>query len=447
MPRTSDETAAMERRAYWMLAAAFAAAYLFAGTILPWHAGPKAGAMRHLLFGIAQVRLDGAHVFITIPLVVIAVLLLAVRDRSGGHREPGISLRVRLAVSSLAAVAFLVLHNNSLNADALTFADKFARDVPLLGAHVTHDEMWELYLHSRLWAWTHAAFGWDVATNYRVASSFAGGVFVFLLLTYSGRITARAPLVAVLCCTAGAYMQLFFGDVENYTLTAVWLLGYFLASARFIERKAGVVMPSLLLAVGITFHLLCGFLLPSLAYLYGIGIRRGAWKSVVLGAAAGLAAIAGTLAFFHFHGLPIRNLRYHSHAMGRGDDFLSLLAEPTSRHFFGVIDLMLLLVPAWTLLPVLAIFRRIPRDEMNTHLLIASSGMVLLAFAWRSLIGVYGDWNLFAAAALPISFLVWRNGLAVPRMHECGSPLRLLGALFFVHSYSWILSNHFFVTP
>lgn len=445
MPRTANDTTARERRTYWLLAAAFAAAYIVAGTILPSHAGPNADALRHLLFGIAQIRLDGAHLFVMMPPVFGAVLILSVRARNGGRREPAFSRRVRLAVSLLAAGTFLVLHNNYLNADALTFAEKFARDVPLRGAHVTHDEMWELYLHSRLWAWTHAVFGWDVATTYRLASSLAGGVFVFLLLTYAGRVAPRIPLLAVLCCAAGAYMQLFFGDVENYTLTAVWLMGYYLAAARFIERKAGVVLPSVLLAIGLTFHLLCGFLLPSLVYLYGIGIRRGAWKPVVVGAAAGLAVIAVTLAFLHFHGLPVRELRY-SHAMGRGDTFLSLLAEPTPRHFLGVMDLMLLLVPAWTLLPVLAVFRRIPRDEMNTHLLIASGGMTLLAFAWRSLIGVYGDWNLFAAAALPISFLVWRNALAVPRMQERGSPVRVLGALFFVHAYAWILSNHFFVT-
>jgi len=88
MPRIPNDTTAMERHTYWLLAAAFAAAYIFAGAILPWYAGPKADGMRHLLFGIAQIRLDGAHLFVMMPPVFGAVLILSVRERNGGSSSP-----------------------------------------------------------------------------------------------------------------------------------------------------------------------------------------------------------------------------------------------------------------------------------------------------------------------------------------------------------------------
>ena len=79
-------------------------------------------------------------------------------------------------------MVFLLLRNNFINYDGQAFTEKFHRDVAISGAHVTHDEMWELYVHSRFWYYTNRFFDWSVTFSYQVLSSIAGGVFIFFLL-------------------------------------------------------------------------------------------------------------------------------------------------------------------------------------------------------------------------------------------------------------------------
>lgn len=220
-------------------------------------------------------------------------------------------------------------------------------------------------------------------------------------------------------------------------------MSYFLASALYLEKKISIVFPSALLALAITFHLLSGFLLPSLLFLYIVSWRRGEIRPMLYAIASSSLIIVGTLLFFHFNGLPMKNLWYNSHAFGHGGDIISMLAKPTPRYYFAIVNLAFLLVPAWVLIFPLAIYKRIPMDSMNVHLLIASAGMVVLVLVWRAGLGVLNDWNLFAPAALPVSFLVWRNILKLDVAQPKYSSIRFLGWLFLNHSFTWIVVNHF----
>src|SRR5205807_1009385 len=95
----------------------------------------------------------------------------------------------------------------------------------------------ELYLHSRLWEMLNSAWGWDVAQTYRVVSCLAGGVAVYLGLGLIRRFPApRWPFV-VLGLFAGGWVLIFFGDVENYTLTNVVVLAYLGAALRFLDEE------------------------------------------------------------------------------------------------------------------------------------------------------------------------------------------------------------------
>ena len=310
-----------------------------------------------------------------------------------------------------------------------------------MGAHVIHDELWELYVHSRFWFYTHQAWGWSVAWSYQVLSSLAGGVFIYLLLTYCAVLMPDRPGLAVLLSISGGYMQLFFGDVENYTLTATWVMGYFLAALLFLKQKASVIIPALLLAIALTFHLLAGFLIPSLIYLGAVAWKRGARRQTLLAAGGGVLIVILTLLFFHLKGWPISDLWYNSHAFG-GGNIRRMLVRPTFAYYLAIFNLAFLLAPGWMLIAPLLIFKRIRLDMINIHLLIASAFMALLVLGWHAQLGVYQDWNLFAIAALPIAFLVWRNVLHIPSFRARPWPIAVMGLLFFVHSYSWIVSNH-----
>ena len=151
----------------------------------------------------------------------------------------------------------------------------------------------------------------------------------------------------------------------------------------------------------------------------------------------------GTLWYFDRHGLPITALLYDSHALGHGGHFDQVLVRPTREYYGKILNLMFLLVPGWVLLLPLVAYRRIRLDPVNVHLLLACACGGLLVVTWWARLGVYNDWNLFANVAIPVSLLVWRNVLDAETLMARPWPIVALNALFLVHSYSWIVTNHY----
>ena len=351
---------------------------------------------------------------------------------------------VRMAFAGACGIAFFVLRSWFINPDGALFPMKFMVDVPAKGFHATHDEMWELYIHSKFWLYVNDHFGWSVAVSYQALSCAAGAVFVFLLLTWCRRLLPQHWPLAFLACVSGGYMQLFFGDVENYTLMTTLVMGYFVASIRAIEARTSFVYPSILLALALTFHLEAGFLLPSLVYLLLLGSQRGQGFHVVAALAGFVLVVAGTFLFFHLEGLPIGDLIAHSQAFGDSGPFRHMLATPSFEYYSQIANLAFLLVPSWVILVALFAYRRIPLDAVNVHLVVASAGMTALVIGWKAQLGVYNDWNLFAMAAVPISLLVWRNVFRVVGAGRVPWPIVAMIALFFAHSYSWVIGNHWF---
>jgi hypothetical protein len=219
-------------------------------------------------------------------------------------------------------------------------------------------------------------------------------------------------------------------------------MAYFTASALFIKGRWSVVVPAVILAAALTFHLLAGFLIPSLLFMLRSAWKQGRKSSVIAASCLFLAIVGSTLLFFHLHNLPIRDLWYNSHAFGHGGHIRPYLADPSPGYYFDLLNLAFLLAPAWILLIPLLIFRRIRLDAVNSHLALAAAFMGFFFVAWKATLGVYPDWNMFAAAALPFTFLVMRN---LPR---AGLPGRrrwiiyLFVWLFMLHSYSWVVYNH-----
>jgi hypothetical protein len=237
-------------------------------------------------------------------------------------------------------------------------------------------------------------------------------------------------------------MQLFFGDVENYTLTTTVVIGYFLASVRAIDARMSIVVPAILLAVALTFHLEAGFLLPSLVYLLILASTRGQAGQGVVALAGFVLVVAATFLFFHLAGLPFSDLVAHSQAFGDSGPFRQMLATPSVEYYSQIANLAFLLVPSWVMLVLLVAYRRIPLDALNVHLLIASAGVTVLVIGWKAQLGIYNDWNLFAMAAVPISLLVWRNVFRVIGGSPVPWPIVAMIALFLAHSYSWVIGNH-----
>lgn len=317
MPKTAK---VQEHHLYFALIVLMGLLYLYAAFF-----------SRRNLFGFNQLRHLGLPLAV-LALAVIAVLIfLAARSRREEIflplRLPALGKRrvyLYLLLALLAFGLFLLLRNNFLNPDAQEFAAKFARDVPTKGAHVTHDELLELYLHSRFWYLTNMYLGWSVPFSYQFLSSLAGGVFIVVWLLFASAILPEHFWELFFLFLSGGYMQLFFGDVENYTLVTLIILLYYLTAYLFIQQKVPLIVPSTILALAMCFHLLAGWLLPSLAYLYLLALKRRQLRPILLSASAFCLVLGLALLIAHLGGLPLYNLFYRSHAFGHGGNPLML---------------------------------------------------------------------------------------------------------------------------
>ena len=456
----SSEGRKAERSAYVAMTVIVAAVYVLGGLLRPFPVDelkPYSQAFPHTLdFGFSQLSHLGTVGIIEVLLCILFALLgfrawptpcLATMERVNKAFYARKSLTYLTAF--VLAIVFYLLRNEFLNPDVQHFTTMIAQDAPVKGFFATHDELWEFYLHSKFWLATNAWFGWSVKFSYQVISSIAGGAFVIVLLSYCKMVMPEKPVSLALLIFTGGFAQLYFGDVENYTVASVSIIVYFYTCAVYLKGKGSILAPSSALGLAMMFHLLAGFLIPSLAYLFYLELKKKQYGNIAKGAACFLSVIVLTMAFFHINGLPIRNLYHHSHAFGQGGQY-ALFVFPSLNDPSGVLfyyysmqaNLAYLLYPCIVLGPLLVTFRRITLDTFNVHLIISSLCMLGFHMLFFAKIGVYNDWNLYANVAVPVSILIWYNVLKIESMKGKAEIVIALYLLFAFHSYSWIVSNH-----
>ncbi len=406
-------------------------------------------ALDENLFGFDQLKnLKFRVVFISYAFICLIIVLTPIIIRRfqfslGIESMDRIQFFVlALTVALICATLFFLFRNEFINSDGQKYSFKFLRDIPEMGAHMTHDEMWELYLHSRFWYYMDHFFGWSVPFSYQIMSSFAGGVFIFIL-SYFSKNYISSGIYFFIGMLSGGYMQLFFGDVENYTLVTVLLLVYIILSIRFIARKNSIIAPSVVLAIAISFHLLAGWLLPSLLLLYWWAFKRRDTQKIMWSLLLSGLVIGITLLFFHYNGLPIDKLFFESHALGHGGT-KRMLVMPSWEHYSQIVNLLFLLFPSLLFFIPMISHKRILLTDENIFLIISSLCMLVLMFIWNPILGVYEDWNLFAPGMISLATLFWRNFSVIEDMKH--KPQIFIGIFLIssLHSYSWIISNHFY---
>ena len=392
-------------------------------------------------FGIDALRPFGplpSAAALALALVVAAAIALF------GVRVP-IERPIVAAIASAVSLPILFLfRTNFLNPDGNAFTPKFETDVPLFGAHMTHDEMLELFVHSRFWYYTHRWWGWSVVHSYQVVSCLAGALFVYAIVRVARRLAPMAPWLFVAGMLAGGYMQLFFGDVENYTVTAALVTLYVLAACRFLAGEVRLLVPTLTLAVAACFHLEAGWLGLSLVFLFVVSHRRTAdWGQAASSAAAAAGIVLGTALYFHFHGLPLRRF-FSSHA-GNALRLNGVFAVgmPVT-YYLQQMNLLLLLCPGALMLIPLFVWHRHDLDDEGRFLAIGAASMLLFQAIWKAQLGVYNDWNLYGIGGLVVSLLVWRAISSSARSFQLRAAAVTLAVTCGLHTYAWIATNHAF---
>ena len=398
--------------------------YLWRGLAVPHPVAGQPEAGLTTWFGVDRWAVVGRGWSVVVASLAAAVALAVWRwpTRLGHLAADAVAaldrLPVRLLVAAASVGVFWLLSDRTENLDGALLQAKFEA-AP--NGFATHDELLELYLHSRLWAGLHALWGWDVAQTYRLVSCLAGGVALLLAFRIARRF--EDPLLVLGLLAGGGWVLVFFGDVENYTLVAVVALGYLAGALRVLDEPDAPVWPlGLLLGLGALCHLEMLVLAPSLLVL----TRR--WYDllpapVVLGLG---------LWWFDRHGLPIAQLLHGSQISAQGGDWSRFLLPDGGTGWWLQLQLLLLLAPAVVLLPVCRFVGR-----RSLFLGVAAAGAMLMVVVWRAQLGVFDDWNLYAIAAPPLVLLV-ASGLRRP--HPAWTSA--LVVLATSEALAWVIENH-----
>jgi hypothetical protein len=236
-------------------------------------------------------------------------------------------------------------------------------------------------------------------------------------------------------------MQLFFGDMEYYTICATFILLYILTAILFIQKKATLILPACTLMAAMTMHMASAFLLPSLAYLFIVELDRHNYASLFASVLAFTGILSFSLLVFLSLGASLNRLVETSWGLGRGGNVLENIARFSPVNFWGRVNLIGLLFPsAYILLPFVTI-KKAKKEHIDMFLIISAVCGLLFFFSWRSTIGLYMDWNLFALPLIPLIILFTSNFSDVITFHNQSTIIYLI-SISYLLSYSWIFSNH-----
>ncbi len=268
-------------------------------------------------------------------------------------------------------------------------------------------------------------------------------VFLVLLVKYAKENIQSNQLLFILLVSCGGFIQLFFGDVENYSVTAVLVMWYFLIAARTINGKASLVTASLILGLAMCFHLEAGFLLPSLAYLIYKNRKKEKPAISFLKMLIPLVMTGICMIIFHLSGiLPMENLWLYSHATAHGGNIASVIPPLTVPYYLEMLNLLILLFPSVLLLPLSLIHAKGNASRIIGFLISATGFLLLLPLGWKAALGVLNDWNLYAIVAIPGSLLVW--SVCTQKAESRKLKYLLVNMLVFsmLNTFSWVVSNH-----
>jgi hypothetical protein len=217
-----------------------------------------------------------------------------------------------------------------------------------------------------------------------------------------------------------------------------------LTALRFLEGEVGLWVPTVLLAVAICFHLLAGWLIPSLLYLFSVAWRRrGDVRELARSSALGTVIVVAVVAYLNFHGLPVRRF-FSSHA-GHALRFNGVFAiGMPATYYIEQLNLLLLLGPAILMIVPLVIWRRCEAGDVNRFLMVAAGVMLTFQFIWRAQLGVYNDWNLFAIGALVVTTCLWRLIASAARTRQLRVAASGIALAGWAHTYAWVVSNHLY---
>lgn len=321
------------------------------------------------------------------------------------------------------------------------------------GHHIMYDEPLELYIHSIAYRYLNRFFNFNVEKSYALLSCIAGVIYLIIILKISLSLfnNPHSRISLYLICISGGFIQLFFGYVENYTLTYLLLTVYILLSIYTLKGKVSIYLPTLSLSIAFCFHILSGWLIPSLFMIWLLNKERSFIKTFLL-----------IILFFTPIGLTFLycfHLGYDFSFLAQTHfsklKFIPLIDSSFEYYQYSIFDLrhitdilneiILTSLPAFLLLPFVIFSKEKinKKDPYFLFFLIISIFLFIFSTTWNPDLGAYYDWDLFSFISLGY-IMLW--GYLFIKLYEKNlEKLKYITLIIFtisiIQSFTFILSN------
>ncbi|MBE7412612.1 MAG: hypothetical protein L6Q54_10155 [Leptospiraceae bacterium] len=293
--------------------------------------------------------------------------------------------------------------------DGILIVENIILESNLFGYQLTLDELFEALLHSYLYLqFSHIAS--DPRIVYRVTSTVAGIIFIFLVMRFFKKKKFNSMFSLIIFSSGG--MLLFFGYPENYTLTTLVILFFINTSLQKIsEEKKGLkllILPTIIASIAILFHLVAGYLIFPLIYLWYIASKKSTFiKNAVISAIIGIVIILPLFIYFIFF------------SDTRVDMSQTHIAHPpfypvkkmfSTKHISEILSNIMFtsLVPFFIFLELIFLRRSdlkfFKAYQEFTFLIVTLIGFFIHAFIFHPLLGYPSDWDIMSFYWLPFSF-------------------------------------------
>ncbi|HMV80039.1 MAG TPA: hypothetical protein PK453_06310 [Leptospiraceae bacterium] len=305
-------------------------------------------------------------------------------------------------------ILFYPVRNISLGDGELLY-ENFLLENSVWGYQLVLDEIFEAVLHSSVFQILKLS---DPSEAYRILSTGAGLVLV-LFLFFRADQKDRYSLLPIL--TSGG-MLLFFGYMENYTLTALIIFLYAFTALHFLDRnlmnERNFLFLCLISALSFVFHMISGYLLFSLLCLLFHCMQKRRIPFLVLKAAVlGSLIISVCILYFilfsdlriDFTDAHVTNPRFYPMK-----DFFSL------NHFYEIVSCIFMTsLPSVSVTVYFIFFRREEWKSFYTSsqgrfLLFLLLGFLIHASVHNPQLGFPRDWDLMSFYWIPFSLIAYR---------------------------------------
>ncbi|MCZ8156357.1 MAG: dolichyl-phosphate-mannose--protein mannosyltransferase [Leptospira sp.] len=313
-------------------------------------------------------------------------------------------------------VLYLLLPFQNLNwGDGILLIETNDLETKLFGAQISMDELFEAQLHS----YTQVFFrflGWDQDNrfSYRVLSTFAGFFFLmsvgFFLKTKQSKVTNTLSL-SVFLTSLGTLI--FYGYIEHYTIVSLFIFITILSIRNWLilEKDSTYILvgATLLVVLGIYLHLVAGYFIIMLTYLWWtLSPREDKFKHLIL--CAGIGGVLLCVGFYYY-------LFVHDPAIDRQSShvlhppFYPIKRLISLNHVKEIFSLMV-----WnSLLPVILLsyyfifhkkdFQLLFSKRENRFLFAATLSFLCHGFFHNPQLGFPADWDLMGFYWIPFAFL------------------------------------------